>query len=269
MVVSSPTCSAESVDLEDKELTIVSTNDSQRQIALARYSESAHLCSGRSKSKSPRRSKHENATEQVLSPPRSPDQSTSSGVPLTTPVDKTSGHSADSRLGHASQFSSASEPLTRTSPKVKRTRRPHTSAGPRDRPSGFGAGGRHEPLPSANQLFPVSARPETADLSPVPASSRSESSRSWRHIWPDVPRLGLKSSHNSDSHNRPETRSRRVQGNHASDRIHQGDDLRDWEQEPHVEAAGRKSGAGVFGFITQRKRSTGLLPTLRTLLPAG
>jgi len=51
--------------------------------------------------------------------------------------------------------------------------------------------------------------------------------------------------------------------------MHQDGDARDWEQDLRIEAASQKSSAGVFGFITQRKRSTGLLPTLRTFLPAG
>lgn len=199
---------------------------------------------------------------------RSPDQSTSNEVPLTASVDKPSDHSIDPRHGHTYQFSSASEPPTHTNPKAKQARRPHTSAGPRDKPNRFGISRSYEPLPSSSQLFPDSARPETAD--PSPLTTPSEVSRTWRHIWPEVSRFGLKSSSNSESHNRPGTRSRRVQGNNAPDHIRQDDEaLHAWEEElARIESTSRKSSAGMFGFITQRKRSTGILPTLRTFLPA-
>ncbi|KAL4067674.1 hypothetical protein V8B97DRAFT_1866131 [Scleroderma yunnanense] len=259
LVVSSSMNNAESIDLEDKELTIVSTNDSQRQIALARYSESVHPYSGRPKSKSPRRSKHELATEQPPTPPRSPDLSTPNGVPATVPVDKATHKSSDSRLSHTYKFSCASEPHSQTNPKAKRTRRPHTSAGPRDKPNAFGVRG-YEPLPGTSQLFPVSVGPET--------TAPSEASRTKRQIWPEVPRLGLGCSSNPVGHNGSGTTSHPVQGGHAAEQMQQGD-IHASEELARIESASRKSSAGMFGFITQRKKSTGLLPALRTFLPAG
>ncbi|KAG8217553.1 hypothetical protein J3R82DRAFT_5704 [Butyriboletus roseoflavus] len=51
LIVSSLANSAETIELEDKELTIVSTNDLQRQLALSRYSDWVNTTSGRSKVK--------------------------------------------------------------------------------------------------------------------------------------------------------------------------------------------------------------------------
>src|SRR5258708_37979381 len=68
LIVSSPNSSAETVELDDQEIIVVSTNEAQRQLALSRYA-----AAGQSKSRSPRRSKRErpNTNTQLPSPPRS------------------------------------------------------------------------------------------------------------------------------------------------------------------------------------------------------
>ncbi|KAG6335153.1 hypothetical protein ID866_3937 [Astraeus odoratus] len=259
LVVSSSACSAESVELEDRELTIVSINDSQRQIALSRYSEWTQASSARPKSKSPRRTKRDRLTGQLPSPPRSPVLPTSDVTPSSAPVD-------DPRQGHTYKFSSASapHPQNEVRPKAKRTRRPHTSAGPRDKPEGLFSMQNYEPVPSTTQLVTASLRPETAHPTPTTAISRRSSRYNLRQIWPEVPRLGLRSSSNDSS---PEG-AKHCDSAHVRERMDQVD-VRAWEEElARIEVASRKSSAGMFSFITQRKRSAGLLPALRTFLPA-
>ena len=100
IIVSFPS-GTESIDLAEQELLVVSTNEAERQLALANYNElhSATVRNTtRSKSKSPRRSR-----------PPHPEE------PLPLP-------------------SVAVGPSSYGKP---RTRRPHTSAGPRDKPMNF------------------------------------------------------------------------------------------------------------------------------------
>ena len=105
----------ETVELADKELLVISTNEAERQLALAKYSEMQDAMTvnhtSRSKSKSPRRSRPDR--EDTIPP--------SPGV--NNPTSTTSSSSY-----HRSKSSS---------------RRPHTSAGPRDKPVNF-AGGAYE-----------------------------------------------------------------------------------------------------------------------------
>ncbi|KAJ7285669.1 hypothetical protein C8J57DRAFT_1431371 [Mycena rebaudengoi] len=97
-IVVSSSFGTESLELEEKELLVVSTNDAERQLALSKYTD-AYRDGPRSKSKSPRRSRRPNDDE---APP----------VPAS-----------------ASQGELSSRP--RRSPSTPR--RPHTSAGPRDK----------------------------------------------------------------------------------------------------------------------------------------
>jgi len=109
--VTSPS-GTETLELADQELLIVSTNEAERQLALAKYNEMQDAIlvnhTSRSKSKSPRRSRPER--EDPIPP--------SPGV--STATSSSSYHRSKSR-----------------------SRRPHTSAGPRDKPVNF-AGGAYE-----------------------------------------------------------------------------------------------------------------------------
>ncbi|EAU88046.2 hypothetical protein CC1G_10819 [Coprinopsis cinerea okayama7 len=114
ITVSSPSGGTDTIELAEKELLVVSTNESERQLALAKYAELAESSSGaaisseymvRSKSKSPRRLK-------------------------------------DGKLPPDLPPSPALPPGSGGSRKPKTPRRPHTSAGPRDKSSlGKNSGG--------------------------------------------------------------------------------------------------------------------------------
>ncbi|KAF9533487.1 hypothetical protein CPB83DRAFT_873536 [Crepidotus variabilis] len=119
--VSSP-WGSETIELADVELFVVSTNETERQLAISRYAElqeTASLSSTRSKSKSPRRKRSDRADDDAIPP--------SPAV-----------HAALSNIGN-SPTASGSGVKAPTSRKVN-PRRPHTSAGPRDKPVNFAGG---------------------------------------------------------------------------------------------------------------------------------
>ncbi|KAL0579975.1 hypothetical protein V5O48_002059 [Marasmius crinis-equi] len=101
----------DSVELDEEELFVMSTNDSERRIAEAKYRDITNSSDrSRSKSKSPRRSRRER--ENAPEPP----------VPSTSAGDRSPCHP------------SPSIPSSTSPTKNKTPRRPHTSAGPRDKP---------------------------------------------------------------------------------------------------------------------------------------
>ncbi|KAF8162919.1 hypothetical protein B0H34DRAFT_300025 [Crassisporium funariophilum] len=121
IIVTSPS-GTESIELADQELLVVSTNEAERQLAIAKYNEaqdSAALLesTSRSKSKSPRRSRQPERDSAIIPPSPSP------GVNVPN---------------------SNSSPPTNSDPAYRRSksssRRPHTSAGPRDKPVNFAGG---------------------------------------------------------------------------------------------------------------------------------
>jgi hypothetical protein len=151
----------ETVDLEEKELLISSTNESERKLALATFNNKS--VRARSKSKSPRRTKREklggtSPTSTVLPP-----------VPVSagSPPSQSQSHSTD--LHSSASLASPSSPSTST-------RRPHTSAGPRDR-SHFNT------LPRSGRNPSPPASPESAGTStpaePEATSNQSSPFRRW------------------------------------------------------------------------------------------
>ncbi|KAF9566266.1 hypothetical protein CPC08DRAFT_657891 [Agrocybe pediades] len=113
ITISSP-FGTDTVELAEQEIQIISTNEAERQLALAKYNELHDTMLGesssRSKSKSPRRSRPERERGDAIPP--------SPGLSSITNAVASSSHSR----------SKAS------------SRRPHTSAGPRDRPVNFAGG---------------------------------------------------------------------------------------------------------------------------------
>jgi hypothetical protein len=104
----------------------VSTNEAERQLAAAKYNEAlnASLASTtRSKSKSPRRTKRE-----LPSPPKSPP------IPAFVPRHT---RSAGRQTKHDSLIPSTKESSAFPGAGEKKMKRPHTSAGPRDKPRSF------------------------------------------------------------------------------------------------------------------------------------
>ncbi|TFK27326.1 hypothetical protein FA15DRAFT_586562 [Coprinopsis marcescibilis] len=181
--VTSPGGGTDSLELVEKELLVVSTNESERQLALAKYAEIAESSQSsmgeyyqliRSKSKSPRRLRADDSLVQVL--------------PEDLPPSPALPHPAT------------------PSKKAKTPRRPHTSAGPRDKSSlgrgmmnaggassngasGSGGGGESsrkrrsdlgwahpsmQPVPKPDPWGPPGARKEIIDR---PSSTRREKER--------------------------------------------------------------------------------------------
>jgi len=139
-IVITSSSGTDTIELADKELYVVSTNDTQRQLATAKYREQLEAFSIgsatiRSKSKSPRRSKTGQAVEDDSNLP-SLDETSS--LPKSTTIHN-GGMCGKSR----SQMTSSASPPAQGG---KHNRRPHTSAGPRDRPVDFAgtAYGRNE-----------------------------------------------------------------------------------------------------------------------------
>lgn len=112
---------SETIELAEVELFIVSTNETERQLAIAKYTElqeTASMSSSRSKSKSPRRKRSDRADEEEIPP--------SPAV-----------HGALANIGNTP---TASSPAKAPPPRKPNPRRPHTSAGPRDKPISFAGG---------------------------------------------------------------------------------------------------------------------------------
>jgi len=221
LIVFSPNSSAETVELEDQEIIVVSTNETQRQLALSRYS------AGRSKSRSPNRSKQDRPDIQLPSPQRSPRLSTVAEVPTTALNIPKANHEFEESLGHSHKFSSASFPHPGSKGKVKSTRRPHTSAGPRDKPHPYDSRG-YELLHSHNSRVTVPIRPAT-------------NGRVTR---------GAFTAHASSEEAHPESSS-------LLEKVGQVE-MRAWEEElARIESASRRSTADMMGVVSQRRKMSG------------
>ncbi|KAF9264854.1 hypothetical protein L218DRAFT_899979 [Marasmius fiardii PR-910] len=217
----------DSLDLGDEEIFVVSTNDSERRIAAAKYQDLASSSDNsrpKSQSKSPRRSKRE--TENVPE------------LPIPSAV-------------HTSPTSSSSNPI-----KVKTPRRPHTSAGPRDK--SYTTGPRmdsrydrtfdtlrqnhrdhDDQAPYRRKL-----RPGTATTPEITRSSASGFVYSPRVSTGPSIRTTLTSSA-GDSTSASTTRSLNIRDSA---------NIREWEEElARIEAQSRKS-SDLLGFGPKRKR---------------
>lgn len=234
LIVSSPNSSAETIELDDQEIIIVSTNETQRQLALSRYS------AGRSKSRSPKRSKRDRLEIQLPSPHRSPRLSTVAEVPATAPISPKGSHELEESLGHAHKFSSASSPHTGSNPyKVKSMRRPYTSAGPRDKPHPYDSRG-HELLHSHNSRVSIPVRPGTTYHKTDERVARGSFNQ-------DTPRPSTNVS---------------SEGSHTErklllEKVGQVE-MRAWEEElARIELASRRSTADMMGLVSQRRKTSG------------
>ncbi|KAJ7172655.1 hypothetical protein C8R46DRAFT_159992 [Mycena filopes] len=110
-IVASSSFGTESLELEERELLVVSTNEAERQVALSKYNDarySSYSDGARSKSKSPRRTH------------RQPDDA----PPLPASA---------SRAEHSHRVSASSSHQSTSASPSKPPRRPHTSAGVRDK----------------------------------------------------------------------------------------------------------------------------------------
>lgn len=257
LIVSSPNSSAETVELDDQEIIVVSTNEAQRQLALSRYS-----AAGQSKSRSPRRSKRErpNTNTQLPSPPRSPP--TVAKVPEKAPIAPTGGHEHEISHGYTHKISSASSPQSGSKCKLT-IRRPHTSAGPRDTPHGYDARG-YNPLHNHGNRHPVPLRPETAYSGP--ATNGRSTRGAFNQKWVEAPRLGHSSSSASSEGAHSPTPAR-ADDSLLFEKVGQVE-MRAWEEElARIEVVSRRSTADMMDFVSQRRKLNGQ-QVVRTFLQA-
>lgn len=170
IIVSSPISGTETIELEERELLLIATNESERKLAIAKYNDAN--ARSKSKSKSPRRSK----------PPRSPlSESPENQLPSPSPIPPVPqtaiprdslGTFKTSRTSASSSSSNSSHAL----------RRPHTSAGLRDTRSHHRHHAHHCEIEDENPgRFSIkkttassTRRPETA-LSTTPINTKESS----------------------------------------------------------------------------------------------
>ena len=237
IIVSFPS-GTESIDLAEQELLVVSTNEAERQLALANYNElhSATVRNtARSKSKSPRRSRP------------NPEE------PLPLPSVVVGPHSYGK----------------------PRTRRPHTSAGPRDKPMNFTGGTYgHSRVQEGGESPPTNKSGEDTGPSSghgskrrselvIPSTALRPDSREtaakqprldgWKpHFWP-TNRINYSISPKLKNANSASTTP-----SSSSSSPEEDSGLREWQEElEKIEKKSRMS-SDLLGFF-KRKRSEGAL----------
>lgn len=218
---------------------------------------------GRSKSKSPRRLKRDRHTEQLPSPPRSPRQALVSEEPDTvSPLTK-----PPFPLAHIHKISTASSPYPGGSNGMSRvSRRPHTSAGPRDWPGSLDTR-TYENLENQTSRLAVPPRPETCHATRSPKSLQSARSF-FRTRLVEPPRLGSSSSVSSGGHLTAESSQHHSPGSLLFERVNLVD-VQAWEQElARIESASRRNSADMLGFLSLRKKAGVEQPCIPTYLHA-
>ncbi|KAG7452653.1 uncharacterized protein BT62DRAFT_989758 [Guyanagaster necrorhizus] len=231
VVVTSPS-GTESLELEERELFIVSTNDAERQLALANY-ESLQQAALRSKSKSPRRSRR-----------------THDDLP-GTPVPRPPSERSD---GHTVSSGSSRQPTSHSAKGKAPIRRPHTSAGPRDMLAKFSVSRppEREPVPSLEVFKRIKYyRPGTVD------SGRSGG----QYLY--APRMSVAPSGSSTSSGT----SSMTSITSSSSSCRSLEEVREWEQElMRIEVQSRRS-SDLIGFAYKRNRPS--TSNARLLVVAG
>ncbi|KAF8061540.1 hypothetical protein FPV67DRAFT_1509348 [Lyophyllum atratum] len=262
--VSSPN-GIESIELSERELLIVSTNEAERQLATSKYNDLIYNHHGeklgRSKSKSPRRSRRD--PDHAVPPPPTP-------------------YKASSKLGGSSSTGSVTGTANGQSSggggKVSTPRRPHTSAGPRD----------NKAFDFAQARLAASAYRERAEVSrededmfrrraaesrnsgssgatSQPETSQGASKRrsGMGSLFSSAPRISTALSGSSNGTNTSASGSGSVSRSASSSISSHGADvgpeekMREWEEElAKIEMKSRRS-SDMLGFAGKRKRSAG------------
>lgn len=216
--------------------------------------------SGRPKSKSPRRSKHDHHAEQLPSPPHSPRPSLGSEDPDTiSPLARPPFPPA-----HSHKISTASSPYPAGNSSVPKVpRRPHTSAGPRDWPSTLDTRENCQNFHNQSSRLAVPPRPETDYPTRFPKSPPSSRSLfRQRSVW------GSSSTMGSGGHLGVESSQHHSHGSLLFERANVGD-VQAWEQElARIESASRRNSADMLGFLSQRKKASVEQPSISTYLHA-
>lgn len=226
------------MDLPEEEILVVSTNDSERQLAVQKYDELLQSTSSephtRSKSKSPRRSRRE---RDAVPPSPAPPEYKKSTV------------------------STGSVNLSLSARSKSAPRRPHTSAGPRDKAfsqaaerleSAYGITrdprnhhAEEEDDPLRKRRAEARARPDTSN------SAKSNGGKGFIQS----PRMSFTASGGSSGTSTSTTAS----NTDASSSSHDSDEMRAWEEElARIEIQSRRS-SDMLGFAGKRKRSVGPL----------
>ncbi|THU99341.1 hypothetical protein K435DRAFT_837698 [Dendrothele bispora CBS 962.96] len=237
-VIVSTSLGTDSLDLEEEEITVVSTNSSERRLALSRSHES--LVETRSKSKSPRRSRRdrENTTPEPPLP--------ASAAQLDHPNSPSSPSPS-----HYSNIPSKGKSVSR---------RPHTSAGPRDKSSlSFLSSSRNAPYVRTHDLSSSSSSHQRS--SPVQVDDNTPYRRKMRpgtastiqltksnamgHVFSPVSTI---TSTDSGSSGRRSTMTSSTTSASAEDSV------REWEEElARIETKSRRL-SDLLGFGIKRKR---------------
>lgn len=252
IIAQSPSGS-DTLELNEKEIFVVSTNNAERQLAITKYNEmldSAHQ-EYRSKSKSPRRTR---ADREELPPSPLP------------PVSST----AKAGVAHMPGPTSKTRPIT--------SRRPHTSAGPRDKPptssrletNSFGGRTRDDYVEVAprGDVYKKrrSSRLEEATTGRTRSdSSQAETKRSGKGYFfsSSAPKMGSVPSGSSTS-----TTASSSSISSSSHGESESDQVREWEAElAKIEMKSRRS-SDLLGFAKfLRKRPSTAMTAPRVVLP--
>ncbi|KAJ6455751.1 hypothetical protein C8R45DRAFT_586733 [Mycena sanguinolenta] len=236
-VVFSTPSGTDSLELQEQELLIVSTNDAERQLALSKYNDYAE--GARSKSKSPRRSGRRN------------EPASQNGEDTITPPLPASASRAE-HSHRVSSSTSASLHSSTSSLKPKPPRRPHTSAGPR-RPGSVAASqadtqdSERDPFRRRRGLRPDVDISVDAELT-APRHGKGKG-KAHSPIQPlTVTTTPVDSGGSASSTSLSTTTSSSSLDSNPSDEV------REWEQElARIEMRSRRS-SDLVGFANKRRR---------------
>ncbi|KAJ8078588.1 hypothetical protein PM082_012871 [Marasmius tenuissimus] len=258
-VIVTSSSGTDSLDLDEEELHIMSTNDSERRIAEAKYRDYTSSSErSRSKSKSPRHSRRERENAPELP------------VPSSSAGDRSSCHPSPSN--------------TVSPTKNRAPRRPHTSAGPRDKPfsstridSPYGrtldSSRQNIPDQEAESPYRRKLRPGTATSPEITKSSASGFVYSPRvSVNVNVNVVGTRKNtgstfiSNASDATTPSTKSI---SSGVSMSIRDSANIREWEEElARIETQSRRS-SDLLGFSLKRKRPSTAAGSRTSFLFAG
>ncbi|KAL0071560.1 hypothetical protein AAF712_001417 [Marasmius tenuissimus] len=258
-VIVTSSSGTDSLDLDEEELHIMSTNDSERRIAEAKYRDYTSSSErSRSKSKSPRHSRRERENAPELP------------VPSSSAGDRSSCHPSPSN--------------TVSPTKNRAPRRPHTSAGPRDKPfsstridSPYGrtldSSRQNIPDQEAESPYRRKLRPGTATSPEITKSSASGFVYSPRvSVNVNVNVVGTRKNtgstfiSNASDATTPSTKSI---SSGVSMNIRDSANIREWEEElARIETQSRRS-SDLLGFSLKRKRPSTAAGSRTSFLFAG
>ncbi|KAK7043646.1 hypothetical protein VNI00_008257 [Paramarasmius palmivorus] len=227
LIITSP-FGTDSLELEEEELYIVSANDAERRLAISKCTEALSAERPRSKSKSPRRSRkeRENAPE----------------LPIPSPA-----------------LSKPDTPVSSRPTKARGTpRRPHTSAGPRDK-SSFTLSGRKDSAYGRTYESPSLPEPPDSDapyrrkLRPGTANPEITKSSVLGYMY--SPRISTSTGTSSIRSNgfTNSTATSDTSNSSVSYNIRDSANIREWEEElARIEVQSRRS-SDLLGFGLKRK----------------